>query len=404
MVTMITTTIHDAAPLQTTASGIMPAPTGQFSILMGATAESSSSCIDGSLVSTWECASGAFLSMNVTNPMWDAAQISLSNDNFWDHGKPSYGAVAPSFNGTVSASLMNDTRDPQFGPALFFYQLFDKVVVLQYPNTALNATPSSKQSTIPTSDKLLKHAPRSNPGDLKEGDQAWVCYWNNTSLEGFIYVEQNASANANDTAVASSIALTDAPQPTPPPPSNRRRDKHHDDDNNNNYNNSSSSSNNNSSSSDDHKDSDNDNDDGDGDGDGDNGDDSGSDDDDDDDNHHSHHHHHFSNEDKGKDSGGNSWPSNVPQLYPKVIKLQERRDTQTKKQAYCQAMQVQSDNSFAPVPGPLQIVNLQENDADINDQRVVFVPNRRRSPADESKEIQKRQSVANFCHCEWLSQ
>ena len=395
---MITTTIHDAAPLQTTASGIMPAPTGQFSILMGATSESSPSCVDAGLVSTWECASGAFLSMNVTNPMWDAAQISLSNDDFWEHGKQSYGAVAPSFNGTESASLMNDTRDPQFGPALFFYQLFDKVVVLKYPNPALNASVSTKRSSIPTSDKLLKHAARSNPSDLKEGDQAWVCYWNNTSLEGFIYVEKDTAANANETAVASSIIAPDAPppSPTPPPPSNQKRDRYYDDDDDNDDGGGDGDSGgddkwDDSNSGDKH-----------GGGDSDDDDDNGGDDDDDDDDHHHHHRHH--NEDKNKGSGGSSWPSNVPPLYPKVIKLQERRDTQTSKPAYCQAMQVQSDNSFAPVPGPPQIVNLTETDADVNDERVVFVPNRRRDSVDEESDIQKRQNVAHFCHCEWLSQ
>ena len=384
MVTMITTTIHDAAPLQTTASNIPPAPTGDFSLLMGAPSESSPSCVDSNQEPTWGCASGAFLSMNVSNPMWDAAQISVSNHNFMgSHGGILPGAVPPSFNGPVSASLMNDTNDPEFGPALFFYQPFDKVVVLKYPNSALNASTPTKRSSISLPDQFHELTERGSPEEIQEGQSAWVCYWNNTSLEGFIYVEKNASASANDTSAASSIGVTDAPQPTPPPqspPSLRRRDSRNCHNNSTSHENSRSQ--NNSTSQDhgskhncDDKNGDNDNGCG-----------------------HHHCHDYFSD----KDKSSNGWPSNWAPPYPRVVKLQERRDRQTRKQAYCQVMQVQPDKSFAPAPGPPQIVNLTETDTDVNNEETVFVPNRRRSLGDGL--IVERQNVANFCHCEWLSQ
>ena len=405
---MYTTTFHDAAPLQTTASNIPPAPTGPYSLFLGTPSEISSSCLDTNQAPAWQCANqGAFLNMEVSNPMWDAAQISITtNSSKSSHGFP-FGARPPTFNGTATASLMNDTNDPELGPALFFVQTFNKVVILPYTGNNINgtgstpsggpaaaapsgaATPPGKRSSTSLSTKMSRLLGR---GDLDGGDDesllAWVCFWNNTTLEGFIYVEQNASVSSNDTAAANSVATTAGPQATPTTHSKRDSDGGNEGSDGDSKNDGESSDDGNSGS---HNNggkngnggknwnSGNDNNNNAGSGGGDGG--------------HGHSHHHFSNENKGTNG---SWPPNIPLSYPRIIKLQERRDPTGGQPAYCQVMQVNSDYSFYPAPGDNPPVNLNETDDGSVNQRVVYAPTRR--------DLSSRQNVADFCHCEWLSQ
>ena len=346
---MITTTIYDAAPLQTTASNISPAPTGDFSLIVGASSESSATCLDSSQSQAWQCTSGAFLSLSVSNPQWDTAQISITNDDTStkNHQRVAVGSMPPSLIGTAPASLMNDTNDPEYGPALFFIQPFDKLVVLpiDYP---LNDSSPSKRSTWSSFGGSSDLVERGTGQYLHPGDQAWLCYWNRTSLEGFIYVERNTSADDNSTAAANSIATTNAAQATstaPPPASptpapGQRRDVGYGV--------------------------------------------------------------HFW--DKAKSDNPGSWPSGVPPLYPRIVKLQERRDPQIRVQPYCEVRQIQDDLSFAPIPGNTTTITLAEQNPDNNDEHVVFAPFVRRGSDASEDSLSKRQNIPGFCHCEWLSQ
>lgn len=360
---MLTTTLYDAAPLHTTATNLPPAPTGAFALVMGAPDETSSSCLGQAQDQAWQCATGIVLDMSVSNPQWDAAQISIWSSNASMMGHNTIKAFPPSLYGqSARASLMNDTNSPQNGPALFFVEQFDKMVVLPYQALPQNSSAPAKRSLPSLPEMLFELVGRGNQGSNQGSDQGsgqgqgqgqdqdqgqgqdqqspedmiWFCYWNGTILEGFIYLDLDASATSNDTAEADSLATTAAPAATPPP--DQKRDNHH-------------------------------------------------------------HHHHFYDEDKG---GGNNWPSNLPPFYPKIVKLQERRDPQRHGPAYCQLMEWQNGTFVAP-PGKPTIVNLTETDLQTNEE-AVFDPNRRRSLETREPALQGRQSAPDFCHCQWISQ
>ena len=325
----------------TTATDIPPAPTGDYSLVVGSPSQQSDTCLDSSDGFAWQCTTGALLNLGVSNPPWTAAQISVSPNNQLDRHGFSYGAMPPNFSGTASASLMNDTNDPEFGPALFFYQPFDKIVVLPI-DANLHSPPPSKRSLWSSSERSSSEKVKrgSNGSALKAGDQAWLCYWNNTMLEGFIYVEKNTTADSNNTSVAESIVSSEAAQPTPSP--GEKRDEHRQ------------------------------------------------------------RYHLWDGFNTANAKA--QLPANIPQLYPRIVKLQERRDPQTRKQPYCTVMQLQADNTFAPVPGNTTTIDLPETDATASNERIVFVPVRPRSTeATSEPTMDKRQSAANFCHCEWLS-
>ena len=110
---------------------------------------------------------------------------------------------------------VTDNDAPGNGPAYYFQQFFDKVVVL--PETALPApTGSNKQKRqgFQLDQGWLQQKSVAQPGD-----RPWFCVWNNTFLEGFIYVQQPIASSyvlptasptptANTSASGSSATLT----------------------------------------------------------------------------------------------------------------------------------------------------------------------------------------------------
>lgn len=91
--------------------------------------------------------------------------------------------------------LMKDKEDLQKGPAYFFQELYDKIVILREWEFNSNG---SEGSVGDWSDR---------GGDVAlPGHKPWFCYWNNTALEGFIYIYHsvNGSGSSSDNAAAES--------------------------------------------------------------------------------------------------------------------------------------------------------------------------------------------------------
>lgn len=95
-----------------------------------------------------------------------------------------------------SLQLVQDLDEPQLGPAYQFQVFYNKLVVA--PASAFNAASSSKRDMHggphTLGDWFMRH-------QVAAGDQPWFCYWNNTLLEGFIYIQDNSTmANATTTS------------------------------------------------------------------------------------------------------------------------------------------------------------------------------------------------------------
>ena len=107
---------------------------------------------------------------------------------------------------------MGDVDDAERGPAYFFQQPYDKLVIL--PEAALFNGSYSKRWL---DDELDSEVEKGTQSELEKrndsfffpqpGDRPWFCFWNNTILEGFIYVTENTTlANYSATAIGSTLS------------------------------------------------------------------------------------------------------------------------------------------------------------------------------------------------------
>ena len=122
-----------------------------------------------------------------------------------------YGAQPPTLHHPQVLNLALDKYDPSRGPAWYFQTLlYNKVVVVRENElTAPNShskrdvsrperdTPGLQQKTVP-----------------QPGERPWFCYWNNTLLEAFIYVNDTSTAACALPATTTSIASTTTSAPS----------------------------------------------------------------------------------------------------------------------------------------------------------------------------------------------
>jgi len=98
---------------------------------------------------------------------------------------------------------VTDLDDPSAGPAYQFQAFYSKLVV---------ANPAAFQpSQVDGNSKREAEIDpywftRHESDNIPAGTQPWFCYWNQTLLEGFIYIKQNSSsANASTTMSGSTF-------------------------------------------------------------------------------------------------------------------------------------------------------------------------------------------------------
>ncbi|KAJ5094002.1 hypothetical protein N7456_009863 [Penicillium angulare] len=109
----------------------------------------------------------------------------------------SYGAQQPVLpTPTQNLSIVADKSETSFGPALFFWSYFDKLVVL--PEDAIEVSSNSKREI--STDGMSGFMERKQAA--QPGEKPWFCWWNSTKLEFFLYVNQSAhDTNFQTTAV-----------------------------------------------------------------------------------------------------------------------------------------------------------------------------------------------------------
>lgn len=201
------TTTYDARPFTVLPEGIQAIPTGTFRLPVTTPSVAPASCLVNSAQSSaWSCAIPPALpyEMTITNI---PASDNLSNIEIrLDYGNASveylaYGAQPPILTEHKVMRLVEDSNYPERGPAWFFQAPYNKVVIL--PESALTASPS----TLKRSGKSKRRTPSEflgRKGVAQPGQMPWVCYWNGTLLEAFIYANQTSNTSK---------------YPPPPPPS-----------------------------------------------------------------------------------------------------------------------------------------------------------------------------------------
>ncbi|KKY28599.1 hypothetical protein UCRPC4_g00404 [Phaeomoniella chlamydospora] len=197
--TVTTTSWIDASPI-TSSTVLAAVPTGQYQVSLQDVTSSMDSCIaDTSLTGTWACEPPMGIGINVqdstTSSNVNERQIIL--DPYPISANFSYGAQPPDLEGEPQKLLPFYDKDAlDLGPALFFCSQYNKTIIL--PETAIS--PSSKRSL--TEAMIYERQYWHRKQDVTEGDKPWFCFWNNTILEFFIYVDRNTSSSSSSTTTS----------------------------------------------------------------------------------------------------------------------------------------------------------------------------------------------------------
>jgi hypothetical protein len=189
-------TLFDATPI-TTSVALPPLATGDFFLPLGSAQEASPGCLtQGNQYSAWSCKmSFAPLVLTVTNSDPPTADIKPFTA---PDGAIQYGLQPPSVD-NESMQLVTDLDFKGYGPAWHFSAKYDKIVVLTPDEFAAGQSLRKREGERP-----FRHRFQVQPGDTP-----WVCIWNETYIEGYIYVQDNSTA-------ATMTGSIPTPNPTDP--------------------------------------------------------------------------------------------------------------------------------------------------------------------------------------------
>jgi len=198
-----TTTVWlDADPAQTDGS-TGSCPTGHYTLALNQTEEIDTCVVDPNLKNAWGCMDFAKLGINIFEIV-ATGDIQVAFDDYSIRPQQfKYGPQPPDFNGTAfTMEPYMDKEDDELGVAMFFSVLFDKLSIL--PAEALIA-PNGKKRSVPAS-KLQERTNWEDPDWLKIGDQPWYCFWNSTVSEFWIFLDQDLdeSRQASSTSTITS--------------------------------------------------------------------------------------------------------------------------------------------------------------------------------------------------------
>lgn len=185
-------------------------PTGGFALPLGVPQESQNNCLQGQ-AAAWSCQmtfAPLVLSINYTTEDRDkpepiasvALPVSVQEQaSFYQYG------VQPPDLGTRPMQLVLDMDLQKYGPAYHFSTSYDKLVILSdeeimFPDSASPIMLKRGAEEAPR----YKHRFQVRPGDFP-----WFCWFNETYIEGYVYVENNS------TAASFSNFQTSEPTPTP---------------------------------------------------------------------------------------------------------------------------------------------------------------------------------------------
>lgn len=192
-VTGPTNTLFDAKPIATPAS-LPPIPTGAYALPLGIAQESSKNCL--ALVNqaaAWSCQmtfAPLVLSINYTKDDKPSpiASVALPAKAIEEDYYIQYGVQAPDL-GTRPMQLVLDLDFQRYGPAYHFSTSYDKLVILSDDELFPDSTPPAMRKRGEDEKPRFKHRFQVKPGDFP-----WFCWFNQTYIEGYVYVENNSTA------------------------------------------------------------------------------------------------------------------------------------------------------------------------------------------------------------------
>lgn len=141
--------------------------------------------------------------VNFADPSQVHVSFSYNDTQNSGNSKTRYGPQPPGFSGLVTMTPMMDKGDWRKGPAYVFHHEFDKVVILH--EDAFNRTKKKRwfNDELYEDDKFLERRHDTDDPYIGDSDRPWYCFWNGTVLEGFIFVTEDLANSTNTTATNS---------------------------------------------------------------------------------------------------------------------------------------------------------------------------------------------------------
>ncbi|KAK4154337.1 hypothetical protein C8A00DRAFT_14505 [Chaetomidium leptoderma] len=204
-------TFNDASPIPTP-SDLSPLPTGTFALPLLPNRVSNTCFQNPSLSQAWSChvvISGMHLTIDRDGNDYRAS-LDCNHSFTMLNNVYSYGEQPPLVLKPVTLDLVADKFEPSRGPAWFKMLSYNKTVIL--PEGWLSATGDSnsqpKRRHIASIGEGVSNLKRK--GIAQPGDKPWVCNWPNTFLELFIYAQQNSSYSnwSKPISLSSSLSLS----------------------------------------------------------------------------------------------------------------------------------------------------------------------------------------------------
>nr|POE89794.1 hypothetical protein CFP56_20263 [Quercus suber] len=181
--------LYDVSTIATPTAAQTP-KTGTFALSLSTPQATQASCLPSSdQQAAWSCDLGdapgvaIIVGWNETCNKLGASLSYASNST-----QTSYGSQLSWMQTNFAPFItVQDDDSPSSGPAYYFRTLYDKLVVLD--ESAFSADDANndkaKRQTFHLDTSWVTQKTVAKPGD-----KPWFCVWNNTFLEGFVYVEQ----------------------------------------------------------------------------------------------------------------------------------------------------------------------------------------------------------------------
>lgn len=185
--TVTTTTYFDAVPVPS-ATALPPLPTGLFNIHLFEPSFSTSDCLVESYQEAWACTIQGDLNLNVSDYAENMTTISINSSfspGFWR-----YGPQPPEVQNLLAVLPMQDIEHTDKGPAYYFQQSFDKLVILNgddFNDDLEKRSPMNKEGYAD-----LGRRGSSSSAAIQPPSRTWFCHWNGTLLEAFIFSQESA--------------------------------------------------------------------------------------------------------------------------------------------------------------------------------------------------------------------
>ncbi|KAL8935449.1 MAG: hypothetical protein Q9216_005416 [Gyalolechia sp. 2 TL-2023] len=193
------TSLVDATPLASTPTNLPTLPTGTFYVPLRDPTIHNRSCLS-SYINAWDCSNSVDLKLDISDPK----SISVSPRYPSTANQIHFGPQPPQTSHAAPLTLMGDKDGMEKGPAWFFQQPYTKIVVIPDQDWGFKSWYRERWfdwPRRPTGSRRLNTREYHSPeGIAPIAAKPWFCYWNNTILEGFIYVTQNSSGHTQSTS------------------------------------------------------------------------------------------------------------------------------------------------------------------------------------------------------------